>query len=665
MNQIRIFYFDDEKDHLDLVLSTLEKYNYSVECFWFDRENVNESIEKLEFRIKNSWWNLIIADMRLLKNDGWELGARIINGSDATIPKIVWSQFIDRDFELILDLIEKRQVVARAAKEKGIDALISKIKEVLGDRDTQTLEIIAHNYCLDPVARKLKSRAQSVADSLHEIEDLFRRLFVDHDSITVEALSLSEKMGPWFRVWVNDPGPENTSLVRLNQRDYLRKIQHNHNTYYENTSEVSGILKRSEETPRFGALVYSENQIQRYLSFEDLFYVTEPQKLKEMLSIFKTTYIERLAHASPQNASPNFAAYYHESFALDRKKGAFLSQLIAKLEMHPLIRIVGDKFVLRNPSADYHLASEKPYQFCHPTDIVFDINVANDWGPLPNDQIVHGELNEKTFFAKPKGDVLNPWLPASAKSGYGFLLEDLISLEAAIMIKLITQDFTGDDDKLFLVLRAWLSPTKISDNIREPSFLKKKVPLLGHLEKGIILAKHLRKLSAEIVTDRFDMRYYYCALLFHATSLMEDTDQRGRPSKSSQNAAFILLLLADRIQNWSNWRFGLSAEPDKIKLNNDKVIFPHQDGRSSVAILNQSQEILEFFLERSYQIVSRDELIENIWGDKDPQEITEDAINRAIHRVRSLIEKKGEKPKYLVTVPKKGYQFFPDGKAPL
>ena len=67
-------------------------------------------------------------------------------------------------------------------------------------------------------------------------------------------------------------------------------------------------------------------------------------------------------------------------------------------------------------------------------------------------------------------------------------------------------------------------------------------------------------------------------------------------------------------------------------------------------------ELLCLLVERSGQIVARDEIIERVWG-KGVFIDSEHAINTAVRKIRRALGDDAEKPRFIVTIPGRGYRF--------
>ncbi|GLH68712.1 hypothetical protein GETHPA_02450 [Geothrix rubra] len=79
-------------------------------------------------------------------------------------------------------------------------------------------------------------------------------------------------------------------------------------------------------------------------------------------------------------------------------------------------------------------------------------------------------------------------------------------------------------------------------------------------------------------------------------------------------------------------------------------------GGECVRIQEQPLKLLLCLLERPGQLVSRDELQKRVWGG-DIHVGFEDSLNAAAWRLRQALGDSAEKPRFIETVPRKGYRF--------
>src|SRR5262249_15493251 len=66
-------------------------------------------------------------------------------------------------------------------------------------------------------------------------------------------------------------------------------------------------------------------------------------------------------------------------------------------------------------------------------------------------------------------------------------------------------------------------------------------------------------------------------------------------------------------------------------------------------------QLLLFLLERRHRLVSKDELIEGIWG---TTAVTDDALVQVIREVRRVLGDDPRQPQFIKTIPKMGYRFI-------
>src|SRR5258708_19739012 len=67
-------------------------------------------------------------------------------------------------------------------------------------------------------------------------------------------------------------------------------------------------------------------------------------------------------------------------------------------------------------------------------------------------------------------------------------------------------------------------------------------------------------------------------------------------------------------------------------------------------------ELLMLLIERRGELVTREQIIEQIWG-KDVFLDTESGINAAIRKIRQVLKDDPERPRFVQTVTGKGYRF--------
>jgi len=76
-----------------------------------------------------------------------------------------------------------------------------------------------------------------------------------------------------------------------------------------------------------------------------------------------------------------------------------------------------------------------------------------------------------------------------------------------------------------------------------------------------------------------------------------------------------------------------------------------------IRLQEQPFRLLAILLERSGQVVTREELREKLWG-TDTFVDFDKGLNKAINRIRDALEDSAENPRFIETVPKRGYRFI-------
>jgi DNA-binding winged helix-turn-helix (wHTH) protein/Tol biopolymer transport system component len=100
---------------------------------------------------------------------------------------------------------------------------------------------------------------------------------------------------------------------------------------------------------------------------------------------------------------------------------------------------------------------------------------------------------------------------------------------------------------------------------------------------------------------------------------------------------------------------------DEFEL--DRAAFELRRAGRVVRLERIPLELLLYLAERPGQLVTRDEILERIWG-KGVFVDTDNAINTAVRKIRQALRDDAEKPRYVMTVPGKGYRFAADFSAP-
>src|SRR5215813_337380 len=86
-----------------------------------------------------------------------------------------------------------------------------------------------------------------------------------------------------------------------------------------------------------------------------------------------------------------------------------------------------------------------------------------------------------------------------------------------------------------------------------------------------------------------------------------------------------------------------------------------KEGRR-LRLQEQPFQVLRLLLGNAGEVVTRDELREKLWP-KDTFVDFDHGLNNAVNRLRDLLNDSSEKPRYIETLPRRGYRFIAPVKA--
>ena len=78
-----------------------------------------------------------------------------------------------------------------------------------------------------------------------------------------------------------------------------------------------------------------------------------------------------------------------------------------------------------------------------------------------------------------------------------------------------------------------------------------------------------------------------------------------------------------------------------------------------IKVQQQPMKLLEILLERPGEVVSREELRGRVWTNESFGDFDQ-ALNIAIAKLRSALDDSAENPRFIETLPKRGYRFIAD-----
>src|SRR3989442_9287094 len=78
---------------------------------------------------------------------------------------------------------------------------------------------------------------------------------------------------------------------------------------------------------------------------------------------------------------------------------------------------------------------------------------------------------------------------------------------------------------------------------------------------------------------------------------------------------------------------------------------------ATIKLQPQPAKILNILVSRAPEVVTRQELAEQVWGSETFVDF-EQGLNYAIRQIRSALEDDADQPRFLETLPKRGYRFI-------
>jgi TolB-like protein/DNA-binding winged helix-turn-helix (wHTH) protein/Tfp pilus assembly protein PilF len=115
--------------------------------------------------------------------------------------------------------------------------------------------------------------------------------------------------------------------------------------------------------------------------------------------------------------------------------------------------------------------------------------------------------------------------------------------------------------------------------------------------------------------------------------------------------------LENRRYTWQSGFMSVEIQAGKHRLDLSRYQLS-RDGRP-LKLERQPMELLIFFVQRKGQLVTRDDIVEKLWG-KDVFVDVDRSINAAVRKIRSALKDDPGRSKYLETVVGKGYRFIGD-----
>ncbi len=93
-----------------------------------------------------------------------------------------------------------------------------------------------------------------------------------------------------------------------------------------------------------------------------------------------------------------------------------------------------------------------------------------------------------------------------------------------------------------------------------------------------------------------------------------------------------------------------SFGPLRLDLNSGEL----RDGSEEISLEPRVFALLVYLVENAGRVIPREELLEAIWPDT---HVTDDSLSKAVASLREALHDDVREPRYLVTLPRRGYKF--------
>jgi DNA-binding winged helix-turn-helix (wHTH) protein len=92
--------------------------------------------------------------------------------------------------------------------------------------------------------------------------------------------------------------------------------------------------------------------------------------------------------------------------------------------------------------------------------------------------------------------------------------------------------------------------------------------------------------------------------------------------------------------------YALDLETSELRKNGNKFLLPEQ-----------SFQVLRTLLVRPGELVTREELKNKLWAEGTFVDF-DHSLNKAVNRLRGVLEDSAEEPRFIQTIPRRGYRFI-------
>jgi DNA-binding response OmpR family regulator len=670
MNRFRVLCVDNRLDSLEVIKDALElKFdNVSVHCF---QVKGLEDIHEIEERLKVEWWNFVIMDMALIREDEPanidKIGLDLVVKSDPIVPKIIFTaypgfqeykksterkedthlqpayEFISRQDDNALDKIVKTIQQALFSKHSPYQINIDLEIRLESNLSFPFLVLQVGGHGADVPIQTLNLAAQ-------ELVDLFRKLFADCRSIRI--MPLSQKPTSFVMLEVEAErviGIPWHGIVEVGARAMMQTMNNSWKTYIAPHVRSVSTFERFAETLNYAGMTFAlDGRAEDFCRFSQYYHHASTEKVVKWVSDLFTNAFSDWVNGDRRSSPDPLGKIYRRALHLDRQGQHLVTRLNSILHTHP-----GVKPTLKQGVLFIQWNEDETREFVLPPVNILDLDTPFPGDELPELSITGGSLLRDGLWIGPQGQV---WLTGSADTGEGFCLRDLISFEADIMFHLLSYPPDGasqSETQTMRILRGWLTPDDLCEEIPSSGWEA------DDAEKALAVLNTLRR-QAWTVSRRVDIRPYYTGLFYHAVEAVLQTKplRRGEDQDDAERAALAVMLLHDRLVKWPDWPLSLKLRGNQIEILKDhpQVILPWKT--EPVELRPMELILIKFLDQHPRKVIPYPEIFKAVWNYDGAQM---DGLNTLVRDLRKKIEPDPGQPRYLITHKREGLEYIPDG----
>jgi DNA-binding response OmpR family regulator len=650
MSRGQILFADNAPDFLDTRAEFLESSGYHVLKAY--------TLEQARQQLVDAHVRLAILDIRMVNDDDEKDTSGLTLAKDPLfrpVPKIILTNF--PTFQAVREALGPAldglpPAVDFLDKKEGPDAMIRAVEQAIEKyvRINWDLEIrwdaqerLSFLYLADLLQPRLPNEV--VARRADELENLFRRLFYNYRQLRIARLFWHGSWRLCLSVLAQSvQGATDARVVVCGEREQLgQEIEGVQELAPETLQGVR--LDDTSETMHFGAVAYTlpDADLETVRPLRALFQDGKERPLKAAFNHLLKETLPAWHRRGQIVADQGLMILYRRQVALE---GNGLPRSETERRVDSLVqkaRSLGAVEVEQSKNALVFRFPNQPALIC-PDPIATTYHCLERYGSATLCRISPGRLAAENILVDGSQ---RTWLTHFAYAGPMPQWWDYVCLEAMIRFDL------GQAPDLL----AWLD---FEECLTQAAHLHDRLPaqdVISDLKTSIVLIEQIRRQACSETGP--DLLPYEAGLLVWAVGTMAKYEPEGLYTREERMRGAHLLLAAGLLAQRVTQPLQATDEPapasGPLRLDADGV----QVWRGGQRIPDLGAQELVLFrclYEHADQVVSRQELMEQIFGAGYVLSDPEGSLTALVRRLRIKIEPDPDHPRYLLTSRGKGYR---------